>query len=307
MRIFNWTYLFVFLSFCWISCGNNNNSQDGEKENKEDVLKGSMQVGVDETVLPLFLENVEVFESSYYNATIVPQPAAEVHAINALIKGETNFAVLARKLTAEENQSFEQRSIKPYIYPIAYDGIVLVTNNASVDTSFTVADVIALLKGNRAKNVKLVFDNVNSSVLRYFKDLGAVDKIAGNYVEALTSSEEVLKEVANSVDKIGLISFNQYLYLKSSFTEMDKIRILSVLNDSGGKRRYVKPSQASLSTDEYPLKREIFVLNYQPNFGLGIGFSAFLTGDRGQRIVLKAGLLPATMPGREIIVRDRIN
>ncbi|WP_140938050.1 PstS family phosphate ABC transporter substrate-binding protein [Sphingobacterium lumbrici] len=307
MRIFNCIYLLVFFHFCWTGCGNNNNSQDGEKEDKEDVLKGSMQVGVDETVLPLFMENKEVFESSYYNATIVPQPAAEVHAINALLKGETNFAVLARKLTAEESRSFEQRAIKPYIYPIAYDGIVLLTNNASADTSFRVADVIALLKGSKVKDVKLVFDNVNSSILRYFKDLGTIDKIASNYVEALTSSEEVLHEVANSVDKIGLISFNQYLYLKSSFTEIDKIRILSVLNDSGGKHRYVKPSQASLSTDEYPLKREIFVLNYQPNFGLGIGFSAFLTGDRGQRIVLKSGLLPATMPGREIIIRDRIN
>ena len=47
--------------------------------------------------------------------------------------------------------------------------------------------------------------------------------------------------------------------------------------------------------------------NYQPNLGLGIGFSAFLTGDRGQRIVLKSGLVPATMPGREIIIRDDIS
>ena len=307
MKVVNWTYAVIFLSFSLFGCGNNANQDSQAKEGNEDVLKGSLQVGVDETILPLFLENKEVFEGSYYNATIVPHPAAEVRAINALIKGETNFAVLTRKLTPEESKSFEQRSIKPFIYPIAYDGIVLVTNNASIDTSFTVADVMALLKGDKAKNTKLVFDNVNSSVLRYFKDLGAIEKIASNYVEALTSSEEVLQEVADNVDKIGAISFNQYLYLKSSFKEIDKIRILSVLNDEGGKRRYVKPSQASLSTDEYPLKRTIFVLNYQPNFGLGVGFSAFLTGDRGQRIVLKSGLLPATMPGREIIIRDRIN
>jgi len=48
-------------------------------------------------------------------------------------------------------------------------------------------------------------------------------------------------------------------------------------------------------------------LNYQPNLGLGIGFSSFMTGDRGQRIVLKSGLLPATMPGRELIIRDGFN
>jgi len=152
-----------------------------------------------------------------------------------------------------------------------------------------------------------VFDNLNSSVLRYFINLGKIDKVASTNVETLNGSDEVLEEIVKTAGKIGFISYNQYLSLKSSFTEMEKIRILSVLNEAGGRRRYVLPSQASLSTDEYPLKRTIYMLNYQPNMGLGVGFSAFMTGDRGQRIVLKSGLLPVTMPGREIIIRDRIN
>src|SRR5690606_7831129 len=105
--------------------------------------------------------------------------------------------------------------------------------------------------------------------------------------------------VADGSSNIGLISYNQYLSLERHFTKKDKIRILSVLNDTLQSPTYVKPTQASLSTGEYPLRREVKVLNYQPNLGLGMGFSAFLTGDRGQRIVLKSGLLPAKMPGRE--------
>src|SRR5690606_28597267 len=103
------------------------------------------------------------------------------------------------------------------------------------------------------------------------------------------------------------MSYNQYLSLQSSFTVKDKIRFLIVLNDTLDTPKYVKPTQASLSTFEYPLRREVKILNYQPHLGLGMGFSAFITGDRGQRIVLKSGLLPAKMPGREIIVRDKIN
>ncbi len=292
--------LFVFLLM--IGCNSNQ-----KKEKKDDILSGVLPVSVDETILPLFLEQKEVFESSYYNAKINILANPEVQAVNTLLKGEAHIAFMARELSQEEKEHFKKKSISGRIYPVAYDGVVLVTNTGSVDTSMRVDEVIELLKGNKVKNVRLVFDNLNSSILRYFVERGKIEKVANTYVETLSSSEEVLTEVAKTIDKIGFISYNQYLSLKSSFTEMDKIRILSVLNEEGGRSRYVLPSQANLSTDEYPLKRTIYVLNYQPNMGLGIGFSAFMTGDRGQRIVLKSGLLPATMPGREIIIRDETN
>lgn len=292
--------LFVFLLM--IGCNSNQ-----KKEKKDDILSGVLPVSVDETILPLFLEQKEVFESSYYNAKINILANPEVQAVNTLLKGEAHIAFMARELSQEEKEHFKKKSISGRIYPVAYDGVVLVTNTGSVDTSMRVDAVIELLKGNKVKNVRLVFDNLNSSILRYFVERGKIEKVANTYVETLSSSEEVLTEVAKTIDKIGFISYNQYLSLKSSFTEMDKIRILSVLNEEGGRSRYVLPSQANLSTDEYPLKRTIYVLNYQPNMGLGIGFSAFMTGDRGQRIVLKSGLLPATMPGREIIIRDETN
>jgi phosphate transport system substrate-binding protein len=37
-----------------------------------------------------------------------------------------------------------------------------------------------------------------------------------------------------------------------------------------------------------------------------MGFASFLAGDIGQRIVLKSGLLPIQMPGRNIMTRKEI-
>lgn len=293
--------LIALMGLTAVSCSNNT------KEAKEDILVGELQVSVDESILPIFLEQKEVFESSYYNAKINAKAEPEINAINSLLAGETALAVLTRPLTVEENKGFTQRSITPRIYEIGYDAIVLVANATSADTSVRINDIIDLLKGNKVQDYTLVFDNVNSSVLRYFRDLGKVAKIANTYVETTNSAEAVLEQVATNTNKVGLISMNQYLTLESSFSKMDKIRILSVLNDSLATPKYVKPSQASLATKEYPLLRTIYVLNYQPKLGLGIGFSSFMTGDRGQRIVLKSGLLPATMPGREIIIRDGFN
>ncbi|MFZ4862721.1 PstS family phosphate ABC transporter substrate-binding protein [Sphingobacterium sp. Mn56C] len=295
-------YPYVFLGL--LLFGLNSCSSNSSKSGNEDVLVGSLKVVADETILPLIQEQKEVFESSYTNAKVLESGKPEIQAINTLLKGEADVAILTRALNADEKKSFEQRQITPRIFAFAYDGIVLVSNKNDIDTGVVVSDIIELLKGNKVKPYTLVFDNVNSSILRYFRDLGNIEKVANTFVEAKTNAEEVLKTVASSTGKIGFLSLNQYLTFESSFQEMDKIRILSVLNEKLATPKYVKPSQASLSTDEYPLKREIFVLNYQPNLGLGIGFSAFLTGDRGQRIVLKAGMLPVTMPGREIIIRN---
>ena len=70
---------------------------------------------------------------------------------------------------------------------------------------------------------------------------------------------------------------------------------------------YYKPNQANLGKGLYPLKRSIYVLNYQGFAGLGTGFASFVVGDIGQRIVLKSNLLPITIPERNINIRKEIN
>jgi phosphate transport system substrate-binding protein len=37
-----------------------------------------------------------------------------------------------------------------------------------------------------------------------------------------------------------------------------------------------------------------------------MGFASFVAGDIGQRIILKSGLLPATVPGRKLNIRKEI-
>jgi phosphate transport system substrate-binding protein len=37
-----------------------------------------------------------------------------------------------------------------------------------------------------------------------------------------------------------------------------------------------------------------------------MGFGSFITGERGQRIVLKSGLVPIRFPSRKIITRNQI-
>jgi phosphate transport system substrate-binding protein len=53
----------------------------------------------------------------------------------------------------------------------------------------------------------------------------------------------------------------------------------------------------------YPLMRNLYLINCEGGPGPGTGFTSFVAGERGQRIVLKSGLLPDSIPPREVIIR----
>jgi len=42
-----------------------------------------------------------------------------------------------------------------------------------------------------------------------------------------------------------------------------------------------------------------------PRSALPWGFASFLASDRGQRIILKSGLVPATQPVRVVNIKDK--
>lgn len=287
----------------FISC----NRKQAPKAASDDILRGKVNVLVDETLYPIIKEQVDVFQSSYSDATIQLLAKPEIKAVNALLADTSSVIILTRKLTAVEGQNFKERKIVPKEYQIGSDAVALINNVGDADTSITLSDVKSLLNGTLKGKYKVVFDNANSSTLRFLKEYLAVDKIDPSAISALENNADVIQYVSENKGSIGIVGFNWILDMTQKKSELlNKIRTLSVENALGAKKDglFYKPSQSNISLGLYPFTRPIYVLNYQPNMGLGLGFSAFLTGDRGQRIFLKAGLLPETMPGREIIIRD---
>jgi phosphate transport system substrate-binding protein len=48
----------------------------------------------------------------------------------------------------------------------------------------------------------------------------------------------------------------------------------------------------------YPLRRNLYIINREARAGLGTGFASFVAGKNGQLIFQKSGLLPAQMQAR---------
>ncbi len=304
-RMRKYSVILVLFGLCLgllLSCKDRSKSNKGS----DDILTGKLPVLVDQTLLPIIKESADVFESSYPNSSLELMARPEIKAVNALLSDSAYVVVLTRKLNSQEDDYFRKRGIQPKIFQMASDAIVLINNRSSADTIISQKNVKSLLEGNLAGQ-RMVFDNANSSTLRYLKDYYKLDKIDPKAISAMKDSEDVMKYVGENANAVGVIGYNWYLKAVEKNSQLlDKIRTLSIENVSAGadKAHFYKPSQSTIADGVYPFIRPVYIMNYQPNMGLGLGFSAFLTGDRGQRIILKAGLVPVTMPGREIIIRD---
>jgi phosphate transport system substrate-binding protein len=55
---------------------------------------------------------------------------------------------------------------------------------------------------------------------------------------------------------------------------------------------FVRPYQYNLQDRKYPFTRDLYVISKSGKTDVGIGFASFIAGEIGQKIILKAGLLP---------------
>jgi phosphate transport system substrate-binding protein len=276
-----------------------------KSENKEAMLEGKTTLLVDETLKPIVEAQVQVFESEY-DAKINIIAKSEAEVIQALVNDSSRIAVLSRTLTNEEMNYFEKKKIFPKTTPFAKDAIALIANKNTKDTLITLQHITDLMKGKSHSTFKgLVFDNPNSSTANYFCKLAGLNSLPAVGVFSFKTNEEVIQYVAQNNGMIGVIGIN-YIFepSKSVSDNLDKINVLSVLNAKDNK--YYAPTQSNIATVQYPLARDLFVVNAQGYKGLGMGFASFVSSEIGQRITLKSGLVPVRFPSRKIRVRSTI-
>ena len=280
-------------------------NKKSKDDSKQTILEGKQKVLVDETILPVIQDQVDVFESQY-NAKIELIAKSEAEIIQLLSKDKEKLAILTRELTKNEAEIFEINQIKGRITPLATDAIALISNKSNNLSQISVQDIITFMQGKDQSQFNgLVFDNSNSSAVRYFKELAKVKELPKTKIFSFQTNNEVIQFVAKNPGMIGVVGVNWLMQPQPDMqSTVDNVNLLAVKSLKTSK--FVKPTQENIATGEYPLTREIKMLNYQGFSGLGMGFASFVAGEIGQRIILKSGLMPVRVPGRNIIIHNEI-
>lgn len=287
-------------------------------KHSDTYTSGTIKITVDETFRPIIEEEIEVFASLHPRTNIVPIFTSEVEAINNLLNDSVRLAVVTRPLSTNELAILHNKKFFPKAIKLATDGVALITHNTNKDSIIGVGDIRKILTGevsswkeiypsSKLGKFIVVFDNQYSSTVRFAIDSICGQKPLSSNVKAQNTNAEVISYVARTKNAIGIIGVNWLDNRQdtSNLSFKNEVRVMSVSNESiATTTNSYKPFQAYLFYGYYPLTRSVFVILNDPRGALPSGFTSFLTGDRGQRIILKSALVPATQPVRIIHINN---
>ena len=291
---------FVLLTLLFIfSC------QKKENNKQDTIVEGKVTIYVDESIFPIVEDEQAVFETEY-KAKLNLVSKSENEIVNSLLNDTAKIAVLTRNLSDKELKAFQSQKRFPRVTPFATDAVAFIKNKTTNDTLVALQDVIDFINGKTVPAIKgLVFDNANSSTARYLSKLSGMSVADQKNVFSLKTNEEVIKYVAENNGMVGVIGMNWIFQPPLELQQfVDKVNVLAVKDKN--KSGYFFPTQDNIASGNYPLARHLYIINCQGYSGLGMGFASFLGGERGQRIILKSGLVPEHTPGRNIRIRNTI-
>ncbi len=263
----------------------------------EGIISGKTTILADESIFTIVDDQAEIFALNYKQAQIKFNYQPQQKLIKLFLSDSIKTAIMARDLTKQEKKHFLDQKIVIRTNRFAIDGIALIANKASTDSVITVQNLKNALVGKYKNDKAWVFDNAQSSTVAYLMQFAGVKNFASN-VYALQSNKEVIKYVSTHPQAIGIISLSWLVRPTLDLeTDIKNVKLVALGRDE---KKYYKPTQSTLKTGRYPLTRNLFIHNCQGSAGLGTGFASFLAGELGQRIILKAGLAPDSLPTRQL-------
>ena len=284
-------------------------NQQPNDNNLARFLSPTAKFAVDESFRPIVDEELYIFKALYPTEKPTMLYGTENDAVNQLLVDSVRITVLGRDLTKEEYKQLAARNLNPVPTRFAIDAVALIVNQASNDTLITVSEIKQMLRGNTKPGKVLVFDNPNSGLVSYLKRFSGNKELGKKNVYALKTNKDVINYVSQHPNAIGITGFSWLNDPDKDYADaVNKVKIMSVRDENSktSPNEYFSPSQNTLALKQYPLTRDLFIYNCTGNYGLGMKFASFLGSDRGQRIILKSGLLPDDIPARRINVVAKI-
>lgn len=304
-------YPIIWLMLLLVSCSGGNKASMNETP-----TRGSITISADESIQPLIETEVFTFTHLYPNAKIKTQFKPEYDVINDFMDDSVKVIVTSKKLSDYQIQYLRDAQIIARTTTYAYDALAIVTNKNNTDTILKYNAIKDIFLGKIKKwkdinsnsklgDIRVILDNNKSGNIRYFKELFEIkDSLSGNFF-AVNNNPEVIEFVSKNPDALGIISVNWISdkddSLSTSF--INKVNVVAVSQQYINDGSYYRPHQGFIYDKSYPFVREIYIISRETFAGLGSGFKNWACAEQGQRIVLKSGLVPATMPIRLVQIK----
>lgn len=285
-------------------------------------------------------DEIEAFEYTYKQASIIPFFMPEQACIDSLLEDKVQSIIVTQELKPEQREYLKKkykRIVKSSC--IAVDAVALITNKDNAINSLDMEDIRKILNGeitkwsqlggNDTTEIKIVFDAPESSTVSYMKEkfLPKGRKISDNKnAYAQKNNAQVFDVVKTDRDALGIISVS---WLGDNLQEAKKVpidkkmedyknetdtvaptlteevKILKVANpnpDNDYSSVAYKPYQIYINSGEYPLFRKVYMISTASNSTVLHSFYIFVSGFVGQKIISLTGIMPYKVSPRVVEV-----
>lgn len=303
-----------------------------------EYAKGSGTIFCDDGFRNVLEEEIQVFEYSYPESSVIPFYVSETEAIDTLLADKTDAIIVTRQLTPEQ-VSYMKTKFKRIVRQrcIAVDAVALIVNKENPVSQLSLGDVQGIMRGDISRwsqlagsdttAIKLVFDNPGSSAVSYMRErfLPKGRNLSDNRnAFAQKDNAQVFDVVKKDKNAIGIISVSwlgDYLETAKKVPVKERMEDYSQENDTVGNTlttevkvlklsnpteandyssQGYKPYQAYINSGEYPLFRKVYMISTATKSSVINSFYMFMTGYVGQKIISKTGILPYHMNPRVV-------
>lgn len=306
-----------------------------------EYVNGPGAVFCDDGFRNVLQDEIEAFEYTYKDASIIPFYMEEQACIDSLLEDKVQSIIVTRELSDEQREYLKKkykRIVKSNC--IAVDAVALITNKDNPVGSVDMEDIRKILNGeitrwnqlggNDTTAIEIVFDAPESSTVSFMRDkfLPKGKKISDNpHAFAQKNNAQVFDVVKTKKDALGIISVswlgdnlqvaknvpidkkmedyqNQNDTVAPALTE--EVKILKVANpnpDNDFSSVAYKPYQIYINSGEYPLFRKVYMISTASNSTVLHSFYIFVTGFVGQKIISLTGIMPYKVSPRVVEVQ----
>jgi phosphate transport system substrate-binding protein len=301
-------------------------SGPAHEEPTDTPTSGTVAVGIDETFAPIVESQVDTFQKLYTGAHVKASYQPEEKVFLDLLNDKIKVAIVSRELNAEEQAVLKKQEMLPHTTKVGIDGLAIILHPSNPDTLLTIAQLRDIFSGKtstwsqvsgkrKLETINVVFDANRSSTSRFMRDSLLKGAAMSKRAFATQSNPALLDYVATHPNAIGVVGVNWISDRDDPavLKFLRKVRVAGITNRSNPQPSdYIQPYQVYLAEktpellaqhpelQNYPLRRNLYVISREARAGLGTGFVSFVAGKSGQLIFQKSGLMPAQMQARII-------
>jgi phosphate transport system substrate-binding protein len=248
----------------------------------------------------------EQFMSLYPQAKMEVRSTSTREAIVHLLNDSVRSIIVDRKFNEEERQVERQLSVRIAENRIAEDGIAVIVNKKNPLSHIEEESLKRIVTGASADwsqipdarwsgAIDFVLTGRNSGMYELLQKSAFSSTVIPAPSTIKENQRDIIAYVAEHPFAAGCVAASRVIGHEES------IKVLpAVVKSEKGKKEDVYPGQQEIHNALYPFHYSLYLYSIETPNSVGLGFSAFVLSNIGQKIIQRAGLVPAFIPYRTI-------